>query len=344
MVEGTLLIRADASVEIGTGHVMRCLALAQAWQDCGGDAVFAVAEMPAAMERRLTDEGFSIVRISKPPGGAEDAAATLSLVSECRAIWVIIDGDRFDAAFLQAVKSGRAQVLLIDDFGERESYPADLILNPNLNAVEEPYRKDGRAAQLLLGESYVMLRREFAAWQGERTFPQEASKVLVTLGGSDPDNLAPKIAQALARLPGCEITVIAGPGYSYLRELEQSGSPNVRVLFNAGNMRELMEEADLAVIAAGGTLWELLFMGCVVLSYARNPVQSRIVQDLAMKGAVRNLGATRDFNGPALATAVSELARSMKRRRQMAHLGRQVVDGLGASRVLLALRETGVRA
>jgi len=342
--EGTLLIRADANVSVGTGHVMRCLALAQAWQDSGGDAVFAVAEIPSAIEQRLAGEGFSIVRMPEPAGGAEDADATVRAAHECGAVWVVIDGDRFDVGFLQGVKAGRSRVLLFDDFGERESFPADLILNPNSNAIEEPYRKGGSVTPLLLGESYVMLRREFASWRGERILPEKASKVLVTLGGSDPDNLTPKIAEALGHLAGYEITVIAGPGYPYLRQLEQAGPPNVRVVFNAKNMRELMEQADLAVIAAGGTLWELLYMQCVTLSYARNPVQSKIVQELAEKGAVHNMGATIDFDGSALATTVNELGRSKKMRRQMTNLGRQVVDGKGASRVLQALKENGAGA
>jgi UDP-2,4-diacetamido-2,4,6-trideoxy-beta-L-altropyranose hydrolase len=336
---GTLLIRADASVAVGTGHVMRCLALAQAWQDSGGDAVFATAEIPPAIEHRLTGEGFSIARIPMPGGGSEDADATVNLAREHGAVWVVIDGDRFDGAFIQRVKSGGAGVLLIDDFAARESFPADLIVNPNLDATAEPYRKAGAVAPLLLGERYVMLRREFAAWRGERTFPERADKILVTLGGSDPENLTPKIAAALAQLPSCEITVIAGPGYPHLRELEQASAPNVRIVFDARNMRELMEQTDLAVIAGGGTLWELLYMGCAVLSYARNPVQSSVVEELAKKGVVRNLGATRDFDGSALVTAVEELRRSQKLREQMANNGRLVVDGKGATRVLQALRE-----
>ncbi|MBZ5679412.1 MAG: UDP-2,4-diacetamido-2,4,6-trideoxy-beta-L-altropyranose hydrolase [Acidobacteriia bacterium] len=341
MTGAALLIRADASATIGTGHIMRCLALAQAWQDSGGDAVFAIAELPPAIEDRLAGEGLSIVRMPKSVGASEDADATVNLARERSAAWVVIDGDRFDEAFLQRVKSGVARVLLIDDFAERESFPADLILNPNLDATEESYRKRGTLAPLLLGEPYVMLRREFTAWRGQRSFPEEGRKILVTLGGSDPENLTPKIAEALGRLPSYEITVIAGPGYPYLRELERAGTPNVRVVFNAANMRERMERADLAVIVGGGTLWELLYMSCVVLSYSRNPVQFRVVQELEKRGAVCNLGPIGDFDGSALATALDELGRSRRLREQMANIGRQVVDGEGATRVLQALLERG---
>jgi UDP-2,4-diacetamido-2,4,6-trideoxy-beta-L-altropyranose hydrolase len=296
--------------------------------------IFAVAEMPPAIEQRLAGEGFSIARMPKPAGGSEDADATVKLARERGAAWVAIDGDRFDVAFLQRVKSGVASVLLIDDFAERESFPADLILNPNLDSTEGPYRKRGTLTPLLLGERYVMLRREFTAWRRERSFPEKGRKILVTLGGSDPDNLTPKISEALGLLPSYETTVIAGPGYRYLRELERARTPNVRVVVNAANMRELMAQADLAVIAGGGTLWELLYMGCAVLSYARNPLQSCVVATLASMNILADMGNTEGFSGPALIAKVKELSSSASLRERIANAGRRLIDGKGVQRVV----------
>lgn len=338
MSGAALLVRADASATIGTGHVMRCLALAEAWQDSGGDAIFAVAEMPPAIEHRLAGEGFSIVRMPKPAGSSEDADATVNCARGRGAGWVVIDGDRFDVAFLQRVKSGVAGVLLIDDFAERGSFPADLILNPNLDAAEESYRKRGTLAPLLLGERYVMLRREFTAWRGKRSFPEVGRKVLVTLGGSDPDNLTSRIVLAIGQDPGYEITAVAGPGYGCLEDLERLASDNVRVLVNPSNIKDLMESADLAVIAAGGTLWELLYMGCAVLSYARNPLQSHVVATLASMNILADMGNTGGFSGPALTAKVRQLARSASLRERMANAGQRLIDGKGAQRVVETMK------
>lgn len=340
MTKETLLIRADASIAIGTGHVMRCLALAQAWQDAGGKAVFAAAEMPSGIEHRLEIEGFSIVRMQGLGGGVEDAGRTVELVRQNGATWLVVDGDRFDVAFLEKIQSGGARVLLIDDYAQRKSFPAELILNPNLDTREESYRIAGASCRLLLGESYIMLRREFTGGREERMFPELGGRVLVTLGGSDPENLTPQIVEALGRLPGSEITVIAGPAYRFVTELERTRSHNVHVVFDAENMPKWMAHADMAVIAGGGTLWELLYVGCAVLSYARNRAQGRLVEKLEMKGALRNMGATADFDGVALATAVEELGRSKKVREQMGNTGRQLIDGKGATRVLQAMQES----
>src|ERR1700674_102554 len=213
MKPGVLLIRADASLAIGIGHVMRCLALAQAWQDAGGTASLAANELPDGLSPRLTAEGISVSRIHATPGSREDAAETVAQAHRLKADWVVIDGDRFGSDFLETVRTAGFRVLLIDDFADRESFPADLIVNPNLDDDGEPYRKRGATARLLMGPSYVLLRREFRKGAKKREIRQTGNRILVTLGGSDPENLTPKIADALARCSDLEVTAIAGAGY-----------------------------------------------------------------------------------------------------------------------------------
>ena len=341
MNEETLLIRADANGAIGTGHIMRCLALAQAWQGAGGRAVFAIAEAPTKLKQRLTSEAFEIASISETPGEIEDAKATVRVARQLRSSWLVVDGDRFGVAFLEHLRASGRRTLLLDDFAERESFPVDLILNLNLGASEAPYRKLGAETELLLGESYALLRREFTSWRETRNFPEKGSRILVTLGGSDPENLTPKVVESLARKPDYYIKVITGPAHAHPGEMSKFSFSNIHVEFNSSNMCTDMGEADLAIVVAGGTLWELLYMGCVVLSYSRNPVQAQIVEDLEKKGALRNLGAIKDFDGSRLAEVVEELGRSKELRRQMATIGRQIIDGEGATRVLQHLRGHG---
>ena len=338
MSKSSLLIRADANAKIGTGHVMRCLALAQAWQDASGEAVFAVSDLPTALGQRIVSEGFSVERVPSKAGTLHDAEFAIALAQRHEPSWMVVDGDHFNVAFLDRVRSAGCRTLLLDDFAARASFPADLVLNPNLGATEEAYRSRGTTAPLLVGPSYALLRREFTSWSQSRTFPQHGGRVLVTLGGSDPENLTPQIVRALSEMDGYEITAVVGPG-SIHAGLQDLVSPRVRVVSNPPDMRRAMEQADLAVIAAGGTLWELLYMECIILSYARNAVQARVIEQLHRSGVIRNMGATADFKGPALVAAIKALAQSRAARNKMASLGRRIVDGKGATRVLHAMQE-----
>jgi UDP-2,4-diacetamido-2,4,6-trideoxy-beta-L-altropyranose hydrolase len=321
---------------------MRCLALAQAWQDRGGTASLAVAELPDALSPRLTAEGVSVSRVHAAPGGPDDASETVEQAHQMRADWVVIDGDRFGSDFLETVSAAGFRVLLIDDFAARETFPADLILNPNLDGDEALYRKQSPAAQLLIGPSYFPLRREFSPGNEKREIREPGNRVLVTLGGSDPENLTPKIADALAHSSGLEITVIAGAGYDRVSDLQKLNASNLRVICNPPNMARFMKDSDQAIIAAGGTLWELLSMGCTVLSYSRNIVQRRVVRALSHRGVVVDMGETRHFDPAKLVMSVKELVHSRVERERMTNPGHRLVDGLGATRVVEAMRRAGV--
>jgi UDP-2,4-diacetamido-2,4,6-trideoxy-beta-L-altropyranose hydrolase len=322
------------------GHVMRCLALAQAWQEAGGTVSLAVAELPDALSPRVIAEAVSLSRIHATPGGSEDAAETIAQAHRLSADWVVIDGDRFGSDFLETVHAAGFRVLLIDDYADRESFHSDLIMNPDLDDGE-PYRRRGATARLLMGPSYVLLRREFRQETEKKEIRQAGNRILVTFGGSDPENLTPKIANALAHCSNLEVTVIAGAGYDKANDLRKLKARNLRVVFNPPNMAQFMKESDQAIIVGGGTLWELLSMGCAVLSYSRNIMQARVIQALSHRGAVVDMGETRHFDPAKLVISVKELADSHQARERMRNLGRALVDGLGAARVVEAMQGAG---
>lgn len=335
----TLLIRADANVTMGTGHVMRCLALAQAWQDAGGKGVFAMVKPSPSVRERLLSEGMEVVSLEVQPGSSKDARGVAELASQRAAGWVVADGYHFDADYQRVLKTSGLQVLFVDDNAQAGHYAADLVLNQNAHADEGLYPDREPYTRLLLGTDYVLLRREFEPWrEWKREIPDCGHKILVTMGGSDPDNITLRVVEALthSRIRGLEIMVVVGGSNPYVKSLERrvlESAPSVRWHRNTDNMPELMAWADMALIAAGGTLWELLFMACPVLSYARNPVQGGIISDLAGQGAVQDLGQAQNFDPVSLDAAIAELAGSAERRRQMSAMGRERVDGRGAGRL-----------
>jgi UDP-2,4-diacetamido-2,4,6-trideoxy-beta-L-altropyranose hydrolase len=334
----TLLIRADASIAIGTGHVMRCLALAQAWQDAGGRAIFAMAETTPSVRSRLLSEVAEISIIEADVASLDDARRVNALARYHGAQWVVVDGYRFDRSYLCELRSAGLKLLLVDDGGLAEPHPVDVILNQNFTATESLYEHRQPDTRLLLGSAYTLLRREFVAWRNwKRDTVPVAGKLLITMGGSDPDNLTSLAIEALAvKNGGLQSLIVAGGSNSNLDSLQQLASTaggSIRVQDSVSSMAELMAHSDMALIAAGGTLWELLYMSCPVLSFARNPVQGRILAELHKQGIAQNLGNAQHYDPAMLAHAIGELAASPDRRARMSKLGRQQVDGEGARRV-----------
>jgi UDP-2,4-diacetamido-2,4,6-trideoxy-beta-L-altropyranose hydrolase len=334
----SLLFRCDADAARGTGHVMRCLALAQAWQDTGGQASFVIAQSPDGLLRRLRGEGFAIELVRAVPGSSQDAELLVANARAMQACRVVVDGDQFSVEFMQQIRDAGTRTLLIDDFAARVAFPAEIVLNPNFGASETPYRGTGFRGEVLAGEKYVLLRREFKRASDHRDgMARAGTRVLITLGGSDPTTAGPKMLAELAGARDFKFTFVAGAGCQYRRELEGFRSENIAILFEVDDMPALMRQSDMAVIVAGGTLWELLYGGCVVLSYTRNAVQESVISTLASRKIIANMGDIGNFKGSELIGRLRELRESSSARTSMAAAGRALIDGKGAERVVKKL-------
>lgn len=332
---GPLLVRADADAAMGVGHVMRCLALGQAWRRAGGEVTFAIHDPPPAVAGRIEHEGFVVRPIA--PGSA-------ALVDAWRAVgarWVVLDGYHFGPDAQVALKAARARVVVVDDNGESAPFVADVVLNPNVFAEAALY--DGQAPQsaLLLGPTYALIRDEFlraARAGGERT----RASVLLTFGGSDPAGLAEVAIAALREGRGeIDATLVVGSANPRAAAIGAAarGLEGLRVLYDTTEMAALMASADVAVTAAGGTCLELAFMRvpAIVVVVAEN--QRRVAEKLAALGVVRSLGAAPTVTSRKLADALADLLRDGGARTRMADSGRALVDGHGPDRVVRKLLE-----
>ena len=343
-----LLVRADVSESTGTGHVMRCLALGQAWQEAGGQVLFAMSVNSPNVARRLVDEQIEVSYLSKPANGLEDADNTVALARQTRASWVVVDGYGFDHDYQKVLKDAGLRLLILDDYGHAAHYYADLVLNQNLDATESRYQSREPHSRLLLGTSYALLRREF--WiRGEREMriALAGRKVLVTLGGSDPNNITLKVIRALRLLEALKlhVKVVLGPANSHhgtiRRELKYLDRMP-ELLVAPADMPDLMAWADIAVTAAGSTCWELAFMGVPLISVVASENQRGIAGGLAKIGVGINLGWHETVTEKAIARSVEQLVSDCEVRSKMSRFGRTLVDGLGASRVIAEM--TAARA
>lgn len=346
-MNGHLLLRADASAAIGTGHVMRCLALAQAWQDAGGRATFACAEMPASLVNRLQAEGIETARVEAAAASSNDSTATAAIARTENAVWTVVDGYRFSPAYYGALRAEGVRILALDDMAHLERYPVDFLLNQNLNATSERYAGKAEAVNLLLGTRFALLRREFLHWRDHpRTYAREATRILVTFGGSDPENVTAKAIAALAmqQKPAFEARVVVGGCNEHLAALESlvgRSNGSIRLERDVRNMPELMAWADLAITAGGSTSWEMAFMGLPALMLVLSKDQEGVADSLQQRGVVLNLAWADRVSTEQLATAIHSLVNDSGLRQKMSEAGRRLVDGLGSQRVTQALkRET----
>jgi UDP-2,4-diacetamido-2,4,6-trideoxy-beta-L-altropyranose hydrolase len=335
-----LLVRVDSGINIGSGHVMRCLALAQAWQDFGGKVVFVAAgELPNA-KARLIEEGFDVASIYTNPGSAEDAHLTSELARKYKAVWVVVDGYHFGSDYQRIIKEAGFNLLFIDDYGHADYYAADIVLNQNIHADESLYRNRAAYTKLLLGTRYVLLRREFLRWQGyKREIPETARKMLVTMGGSDPQNVTLKVLQALKNIDidGFEALCVVGgsnPHYGALIDFVESANLPVRIERDVKDMSQLMAWADVAITAGGTTCWELAFMGVpfVIVVLAKN--QRLAAEYLDNLGYAVNLGWYCDLSLSDLNEVIMSLLLDKKRRIDMSWLGQVSIDGSGGKRIV----------
>ena len=343
-LSNALIIRADANAEMGAGHLMRCLALAQAWKDAGGGATFITACQNEDLLQRLREEGFDIHLLTQPYPDPSDCDYTKDILAGYPSAWIVLDGYHFNEVYQQQVKELGHRLLVIDDMAHLKHYYADIVLNQNLHAEQlqyscEPYTR------LLLGTRYVLLRREFLAWKDwRREIPEVARRVLVTLGGGDPENHTLKVIQALQKLniPDLEATVIIGASNPHAGVLEaaarQSHIP-VCLIRDARNMPELMAWADMGISGGGSTSLEIAYMGLANCTIVLANNQAQLAQAMQQRGMTINLGPYQSVDRVAMAQTIIDLAKRSELRREMSQRGQQLVDGNGGQRVVATILE-----
>ncbi len=340
-----LLIRADATIQMGTGHLMRCLALAQAVRWQGGIVHFAIFACPVPLQERLIAEGFKLhYLLSCELGSLLDAQKTVQIAEQLQCDWICVDGYQFASEYQQYLKTSGCRSLFLDDYGHASFYAADLILNQNLSAQKNLYQNRHTYTNLLLGTSYTLLRQEFWRWRGwQRQIPKVANHLLISLGGSDPNNTTAWILDALQNIQDqtFKITVIVGnsnPHHHALIEQVRHSIHEVDLVFDATDMPSYLVNADLAISAGGSTTWELAFLGLPSLIVTLADNQSAIAQALHDQGIAISVGVADELNSHQFINRLQQLSNDPVQRQIMSQKGQALIDGEGGDRVVMAMQ------
>lgn len=333
--------RADAGPEIGTGHVMRCLALANAAKESGIATCFVGSVPDPVLQGRITQAGHAL-RLLAGPTATDRWLEGLPRRDED---WVVLDGYAFDARDHAAIREKRLRLMVIDDMNAIDIYHCEIVLNQNFYGKSLHYIREAGTA-LLLGPQYALLRGEFLRYEPVRQSKQ-TRRILVSLGGADPAGVGLLVLQGLACVADMllEVLFIAGSSNTHVDQIvaeaeavRQAGHA-VEILAFTNDMPAAMAWADIGIIAAGSTSLEIAYMGlpCLVLTLADN--QLAVAQAMAEEGVGEVLGWYEQVTPQRIADGVVALFGNPQRRREMTARGQRLVDGAGARRVVSAMLE-----
>jgi UDP-2,4-diacetamido-2,4,6-trideoxy-beta-L-altropyranose hydrolase len=325
--ERHLLIRTHASTASGSGHLMRCLALAQAWIDEGGAATFMLSEDALPYARPVLREAIEVHQVSATLGSDADGLETARLAQALHAPWVVADGYAFGEAFQVAARILGARLTMIDDDGQIGAYACDLIVDHNADAEPSRYANVSTSPRLLLGARFALLRREFRRSSSLGSQPDRRPlRLLISLGGGDHRGLVGKLLE-LVRHCSAPLDVCVAIGTAGEPPVD---SRDARIVIEVEDMAALMSETDLAIAAAGTTAWELAAMGVPSLLGRVADNQDAVVRALAHHGAAIDIGW---FEGE-IVRELEALATDRSRMEEMRDAGIRLVNRGGASAVV----------
>lgn len=294
-----IALRTDASLQIGTGHVMRCLTLADALREYGAECTFICRPHPGHLLELIAQRGHLAVALPAPSTGSAqtpavpahaawlgtdwetDAQDTRQALGDKVWDWLVVDHYALERSWEQVVRPVCQRLMAIDDLADRP-HDCDLLLDQNLGRTAEDYLGLLNPHTItLIGPRYALLRPEFAKLRAQslaRRAEPQLKHLLITMGGVDKDNATGRVLDALKDCPlppGLHVTVVMGPHAPWLRQVvaQAAAMPCLtHVLVGVNNMAQLMADSDLAIGAAGCTAWERCALGLpsLVLVLAEN--------------------------------------------------------------------------
>lgn len=352
-----IALRADASRTIGSGHVMRCLTLADELAAAGAEIRFVTRELPGHLASFIAARGHACELLPAPDLGdspdadgpahglwlglsrQRDAAETsAALVDWGKADWLVVDHYALDGPWEHLLRQQCEAILAIDDLADRP-HDADLLLDQNLQEREGRYRNCVTAGcRILSGPAYALLRPEFrVARRSLRPRYGQVRRINVFFGGGDAENLTGLALAALARLGRADIAadVVVGAAHPKRGEIEATCATmaNIRCHWNVSNMAELLAAADLALGAAGSSTWERACLGLPALVVTVADNQRPIARAADAAGLFTWLGDAACLNEVRLAEAIDRAIAAPAQRLAQGERGLALVDGEGAWRV-----------
>ena len=351
-----IVFRVDASITMGTGHVMRCRTLATVLKKQGADIQFITRAHPGHLGDMLARDGFTVILLPPPVdienkvddyaawlgvSQQEDADQTIAAFAKQPCDWLIVDHyglDRFWEALLQSLPH---KLMVIDDLANRP-HECDVLLDQNYSVAGRDRYQPWVPAHccLLLGPRYALLRPEYAQYR-KTMVPRtdDIGRVLVFMGGADNFNMTGKVLSALSveQLAHLELDVVIGPNFVHKAEVTNQANtrPNTHIHGTRPHLADLMAKADLAIGAGGATTWERCYMRLpsIVITIAEN--QRPSISTLHEQGYVVWAGDASNITSKKVTEAVVMFLTASHKKRLVSCS--ELVDGKGLDRTVQVL-------
>lgn len=354
------LFRVDASLEIGSGHVMRCLALANELALYGRKSTFVTHLFEGHLVAQIRACGHEVLALEEkylaadshhdafgasclPINWSTDSLATKNLVFERVFDWLVVDHYSLDIKWETALRDHAHKTLVIDDLANRR-HSCNLILDQNLGRKLNDY--DGLldvGTEILLGPHYALLRPEFAQNRDRSLARRGTNRMLdflVSMGGVDQENITGRILNTLDSIDmpfETSIRVVLGASSPWINEVTKQAKAirhKTIVYTNVSNMAELLAKSDVAIGAAGSSSWERCAMGVPSVLFELADNQKEVIQALEIVGAAKTASLEDLETHGIFADLLTEMGKSLK---SISKNAANICDGAGCSRTIQKL-------
>ncbi len=345
-----VVFRVDASLQMGTGHVMRCLTLAQVLKENGANVEFICRKHEGNLIDKIRSSGFNVHELglfeetevdtslahSHWLGATQqqDADDCIDIFKAKKVDWLIVDHYALDEQWQERLKPYYEKLMVIDDLADRK-HQCDILLDQTFGRQQEDYLAfTTKDCELLLGSQYALLRPEFAKWRPyslERRSKPEFKQLLINMGGVDIDNVTENILDELkmCNLPNdIDITVVMGGSAPHLESVKSKAITlpcKTEVKVDVDNMAEVMANSDIAIGAAGATTWERCCLGLPTIQFVIAKNQLFSAETLAQHNIVK------------LAKEIKETAylleSSSEWMKSVGSVALEICDGMGSYKV-----------
>lgn len=326
-----ILIRADANEIVGTGHIMRCLSIARAFIDKGEEVRFVTADHKG--DSLLHSRGFETICLNSQYNAMDEEEINI-VMKKYRPDIVLVDSYFITESYMYAL-SKNCLVAYIDDLNTSK-WEANFLINYNIFGTVIDYSKYKNShTKLFLGPQYAPLRDEFKCLVNHRT--RTVRDILISAGGSDPECITEKMMLGICPImKDICFHFIVGALNPRLENIKSLVMPNIVLHINEQNMSGLMQKCDVAISAAGSTLYELCACGTPTITYTLADNQLIAAEEFQNRGLMVNAGDCR--NNDIFIDKIVEILRDLiddkYKRQQMSFCMQLLIDGRGAQRLV----------